>query len=571
MLACLGASDRHLRLVLLANGAAVGATAAISGTIIGLVGWFAVAPAVASASNHRVDRWSLPWWALAPAILLTFLTAVAAAWWPARTAARLSPVAALSGRPPRPKPAHRFAAAGGALLAAGIVLLAVADRHRAAFIIGGTVTTVIGVLLLAPLAIRLLAAFARRSPIAVRLALRDLTRYQARSGAALGAITLAIGIAATIAVSASAADKPAGPGNLATSQLVIYVSRGGPGDPLPLLTPSKLSAARTSVEQTAARLHASALPLDQAYHPHSTPVSLNPAGSGRIVVSPSSVGGQQTGYLTPALAKVSRTARGQDISAMTTLYVATPAVLAHYGITSGEIDPNADLISARTDLSGLQIFDPMFGPQEKGTSSGIAHPRVQIIRALPRYTAAPAILLTNHAMKMLGLQPLPAGWLLQTTRALTPAQVDIARRAAASAGLYVQTRQPRKSLVPLRNWSTAIGILLALGVLGMTVGLIRSETADDLRILAATGASSTTRRTLTAATAGALALLGATIGAVGAYAALLAWNRSNLAPLERVPAIDLAVILVGLPALATTAGYLLAGREPAAMARQRLE
>jgi putative ABC transport system permease protein len=126
-------------------------------------------------------------------------------------------------------------------------------------------------------------------------------------------------------------------------------------------------------------------------------------------------------------------------------------------------------------------------------------------------------------------------------------------------------------LAPLRNWSTTIGILLALGVLGMTVGLIRSETADDLRILAATGASSTTRRALTAATAGALALLGATIGTVGAYAALLAWNHSNLAPLERVPAIDLAVILVGLPALATTAGYLLAGREPAAIARQRLE
>ena len=68
MLACLGATDRHLRLVLLANGAAVGATAAISGTIVGLVGWFAVAPSVASASNHRVDRWSLPWWAVAAAI-----------------------------------------------------------------------------------------------------------------------------------------------------------------------------------------------------------------------------------------------------------------------------------------------------------------------------------------------------------------------------------------------------------------------------------------------------------------------------------------------------------------------
>ena len=131
----------------------------------------------------------------------------------------------------------------------GIVLLALADRHRAAYIIGGTVTTVIGVLLLAPLAIRLLAALARRSPIVLALALRDLSRYQARSGAALGAITLAIGIAVTIAVSASAADKPAGPGNLATTQFVMYVSRGGPGDPLPMLSTSQLNAARVELSR----------------------------------------------------------------------------------------------------------------------------------------------------------------------------------------------------------------------------------------------------------------------------------------------------------------------------------
>ena len=97
----------------------------------------------------------------------------------------------------------------------------------------------------------------------------------------------------------------------------------------------------------------------------------------------------------------------------------------------------------------------------------------------------------------------------------------------------------------------------------MTVGLIRSETANDLRTLAATGASSTTRRALTAATAGALALLGAALGTAGAYVALLAWHRSNLTPLEHVPAVNLVVILAGLPALATTAGYLLAGRAAA--------
>ncbi len=46
------------------------------------------------------------------------------------TVARIPIVAALSGRPPRPQPAHRFAALGGVLLGAGIVLLAFADQHR---------------------------------------------------------------------------------------------------------------------------------------------------------------------------------------------------------------------------------------------------------------------------------------------------------------------------------------------------------------------------------------------------------------------------------------------------------
>jgi putative ABC transport system permease protein len=126
-------------------------------------------------------------------------------------------------------------------------------------------------------------------------------------------------------------------------------------------------------------------------------------------------------------------------------------------------------------------------------------------------------------------------------------------------------------MAPLRNWSTAAGILLALGVLGMTVGLIRSETANDLRTLAATGASSTTRRTLTGATAGALGLLGAVLGTAGAYAALLAWHRSDLSPLGRVPVLNLIVILAGLPVIATVTGWLLAGREPPAIARRPLE
>ena len=141
-------------------------------------------------------------------------------------------MAALSGRPPRPQPAHRFAALGGVLLGIGLVLLAFADqrrvgvhhrrhrRHPDRHHFPGPARD----------------PGPRRAPAAVRpsrsgLALRDLARYQARSGAALGAITLAVGIAATIAISASAAQTPTGAGNLPANQLMLYSDPGRGGEP----------------------------------------------------------------------------------------------------------------------------------------------------------------------------------------------------------------------------------------------------------------------------------------------------------------------------------------------------
>ena len=85
----------------------------------------------------------------------------------------------------------------------------------------GTVAIVVGVLLVSPLAIRLLARAARPLPVAVRLALRDLARYRARSGAALAAIGLALGIPVAIVVTAAAAAHGADAGNLSDDQLMV--------------------------------------------------------------------------------------------------------------------------------------------------------------------------------------------------------------------------------------------------------------------------------------------------------------------------------------------------------------
>jgi hypothetical protein len=65
------------------------------------------------------------------------------------------------------------------------------DRDRPPLIVVGILATILGGLLLGPLAIRIFSGLAGRVSIAPWLALRDLVRYQARSGAALAAVTLA--------------------------------------------------------------------------------------------------------------------------------------------------------------------------------------------------------------------------------------------------------------------------------------------------------------------------------------------------------------------------------------------
>jgi putative ABC transport system permease protein len=120
--------------------------------------------------------------------------------------------------------------------------------------------------------------------------------------------------------------------------------------------------------------------------------------------------------------------------------------------------------------------------------------------------------------------------------------------------------------------AAAAAILLALGVLTAIVGLIRAETARDLRTLTAAGAGSGIRRTITAVTAGALGLLGAVGGTALAYLAVTAWAHGSLdSTLGPVPAAYLIAILAGLPLAAAAGGWLLSVRQPPAIARQPLE
>jgi putative ABC transport system permease protein len=551
MLAAVGATQKHVRLVLVTNGAAVGAIAGIVGTVVGLALWVGFASTLEAAVDHRIDRLSLPWGLIAAAGLLAIVGATAAAWWPGRTAARLPVLLALSGRPPKPRPARHSAIAAAVLIAIGIGSLAMSNRDKPAFIIAGLLATILGSLLLGPLAIRSFSAVAGRLSIAPRLALRDLARYQARSGAALAAVTLALGIAATVVVVASAeeAKRASEPASLSDRQIRVYLGPSEARELTPVDALARMGLLRASVQQLAARLDQAALtPLRTAAEAGVTPPMV--VGNTRVF---------------PTI-ELTKTSDGKRFTSQSQLYVATPAVLRYLGIDPATIDPSTDFLLDRSVRANDLVIPSMT------SRKGLRVTNVQKIEVGRHLFGAdsgrnPANFITLNGLRRHGWKQIPAGWLVESSRPLTSGQIADARDAAAPAGLTIEVRRKNNPPTEVMAIATAAGALLALAILAMTVGLIRSQSSADLRTLTAAGATSGIRRTLTAATAGALALLGALLGIAGAYIVLLAMYHDDLGYLSDVPVLHLVLAIVGVPLCAAAAGWLVAGREPPAIAR----
>ena len=567
MLASIGATDKNVSLVVRANGVIVGVVGALVGTVFGLMLWFVYRPTLEQSAHHVIGVFALPWLVVVAAVVLALIATYLGAARPARAVTRLSVMAALSGRPSAPRQVHRSALPGIAFLVVAFLLLGYSGGTNHGSGTGGTPELVLGIVAIIP-AIILLAPFllvglgklARRTPVAVRIALRDLARYRARSASALAAVSLGVMIAVIIATAAQARysnvwDQP-GP-NLASNQLVVYTSgRSAP------------------IQPSASQLRSQAKTADDIG------TSL---GAQHLIALESTTAGLQNDAGTRQFAG--------------SIYVATPQLLQAFGISPSEVNPNADFLTALPGFvgaSGIEMFwckatgtpAKAIGRTSGGTvtenpctASGVLrNPVIQEIGALPPGTSAPNTVITEHAVRAFDLAATMAtsGWLIESPEHLTTSQIHNAQTSAAGAGMSIESKNDQPTSNGVINWATAFGIAIALCILAMSVGLIRSETAGDLRTLAATGASSRTRRMLTAATAGALGLLGAVLGTFAGYVGVIGWLRDNsvnggISALGNVPVANLLVILLGLPLVAAAAGWLFAGRQPPAMSHQPIE
>jgi putative ABC transport system permease protein len=402
---------------------------------------------------------------------------------------------------------------------------------------------------MSPILVRSLGRLARWAPIAPRLALRDLGRYQARSSAALAAIGLSLGVPAVI-VAAIAAEQNATPlGNLASDQLVIRPD-GFEGPFVP--DADRVGEIAGGVAELAAKLGAErTLPLQMVFDPE----------------IPRERNGQRIG--------VSVDRRMSDGWMFEhNVYAATPELLDVLDLDPSSIAGGEIVTVADGDLfRGPRLIvrgSPPPDPADADALSSDGREPIADPGTLPvTYSALPQALIDPDAATANGWTVEDAGrWLVEFESPLDADQLAAAHEIAARFGMVVESRDDDSTLARVRLVAGAVGMLLALAVLAATVGLIRSESRDELRMLTAAGATGWTRRGVTAACAGALALLGAVLGVTSAYLGLVAGGLDHLTPL---PWRDLATILIATPALAALGGWLLAGRQPESIARRPLD
>ncbi|HEY3631459.1 MAG TPA: FtsX-like permease family protein, partial [Jatrophihabitantaceae bacterium] len=210
LIAAVGGQRKDLRNVVLSKGVVLG----IAGGVLSAVAAIALAAIGIAAFGRYVNQ--VPGhFDVRPLELLaltgvSLLTALAAAVFPARGAARTDVVAALAGRRGTVRTRKRVPLLGVVVAGAGVVVAlgGLGASANALVILAGVALTEIGLIICLPALLGLISRVGRWLPLAPRIALRDAGRNRSSAAPAIAAVMAAvIGCIAVLVGVASAQDQ----------------------------------------------------------------------------------------------------------------------------------------------------------------------------------------------------------------------------------------------------------------------------------------------------------------------------------------------------------------------------
>lgn len=200
-----GASPSTVRASLVLQGTLTGLAGAAFGLLLAAVVLLGAQGLIERhVLDERIDAYDVRALEVLGAALVGVLAATVAALIPARTAARVPTLAALAGRRPLPPVPRRLIGWGMASVAAGLALLGIAvvgarsgsSGQLWAFVaVVGGVAELLGACAIAPAVVARLEPLAARLRGSWRMAARGLARHRTRTGAVVGAVCAAAGLA----------------------------------------------------------------------------------------------------------------------------------------------------------------------------------------------------------------------------------------------------------------------------------------------------------------------------------------------------------------------------------------
>ncbi|CAN5862968.1 hypothetical protein BH24CHL6_BH24CHL6_09280 [soil metagenome] len=545
LLAAAGATGRQLRDVVLAEGVLIGGAAALGGAAIGFFMVVGASPLFDSLVDRRVGSVVFDSTGILLAVGLGVLSAVVAAWLPARTAARVPVLMALSGRRPPMSPARRTLFVGLVLAAVATLLIVVgsatmlANRYSAQssdpgffMLLAGAILGFIGFGAMSPFVVERLEGISRRMPLAVRIALRDTARARTRSAAMVTAMLASMAFCfAAISFIASyvAIDTQTRAPGLLDDHVFVY----GP------------DAVGALAEMAAAADTVAAAPLAQLVDPYDPEIPrefMYAAGPEQIPVD---IG------------------RDGDIScqrcagAAQNVVVESPELLVALAAESAANPLAAHrivlLLPAPLDVQWVTVVGPT-GTQARPATVVVAGYREGFL---------PGAIVSAATAEELGLVAgTPDSVVLRLRHKVNEADVSRIGAAAGAGIVSIEWAEgPASRLAGVRTVAVVTALILALTIVAIAVALGESESRPDQRTLLAVGASPRIRRRIAAARAAVLALLASTLalpaGLLPIWGVMSGMNSPFVVPIP-----ELAAAMLLLPIVAIAGALLLSRSIP---------
>ena len=498
LIAASGGTPAQSRRVVLGSAVVLGGTASVIGVVAGIGAGRLLVPVLQARSDSWFGPFEVPWPHLLGIVGFGLLSALLASVVPAWIASRQDVVAVLAGRRGDRRASLRSPVLGVVLLGGGVAAAAYGatspEAVRGAYLIAGAaIASVLGMILLVPVVLVLVAAVSARLPLPLRYATRDASRHRSRTVPAVAAVAATVSgvVALGIAVSSDEAESRASYLPSVASGVGLLDTDSDPGA-------SGWRALRDVVEREAAGATVTEVQGLAAPEGGYLDVQISRHHQGFLDSYGSALGSDvlvSDGALPPGLLGLSEAGRNRAEEA-----------LAKGGMV------------AFTDLGGTDgpVKVRVRGAEDGGRDLRIARGRLDAtVVPLDRPQAGPQAVLSPAAAGRLGVAVSTVA--LAVTGGVSPDQEQAVTEGAAAldAGATFSVErgyQTDNETAIIELVLFALGAVLMLGGTLTATFLALSDARPDLATLSAVGAAPRTRRGVAASYAVFVGVVGAVLG-----------------------------------------------------------